>query len=144
MIVCNNQCWVHATFFISCHRYVGHFLNVRATAPLFQLIFIKQNVDLPNSHTKLLYQLYLSLVSHILYQVSCLMHPVSCILSHIYLSHISCLTYPVSTFKYWYFAHVSCFTFPVSCILSHVSCLTSPVSRPLSHVPCLTSRDSLL
>ena len=62
--------------------------------------------------------------------VSCLMSPVSCLLSH-----VSCFTSPVSCIL----SHVSCLTSPVSHLLPHISCLTSPVLNLLSHVSCLLS-----
>ena len=95
-----------------------------------------------------------------LYQVFCIMSPVSRLTSSVtsllskvsrLLSHVSCLTSPVSRFL----SHVSlsCPTFPVSLLLfycmspvsrllSQVSCFTSPVTHFQSHVSCLLSHFS--
>ena len=74
----------------------------------------------------------------LLYDVSCMSH-VSCLTSPVsrLLSHVSCLTSPVSHLL----SHISCLTFHVPRLLSHVSCLTvtSPVSSLLSHISCLIS-----
>ena len=107
--------------------------------------------------------LYYVLVSY----VSFLKSPFSCLLSLSVpfsrpLSHVSCLTSPVSvsyvsvttspvpishllSHSFCFLSHIFCLTSPVSCLLSIVSsitshaCFTSPVLSLLSYVSCLTS-----
>ena len=87
------------------------------------------------SHVSVLRSPLSCLLSHVVNH-TCLTYPVSCLLSPVshLLSLVSCLTSPVLRLLNYIF----CITSPVKHLLSPVSRLLYPVSRLLSYFSCLT------